>query len=371
MPERRYRKAFLLLLVVLATVSFVVILESFLVTILMAAVFAGLARPLFVRLERLFRGRRPLASAVTLLLLLSLIVVPLAGVLGVVVSQAIRVTGSITPVVQRFINEPTLLDDQLRRLPGFDRLEPYRGQILTTAGDVVNSIGSFLIASLSSGTIGTVSFVFQAVLGLYTMFFLLMDGPGLWKGIVRHLPLTDDDERQMTERFLSVTRATVKGTLIIGLVQGALSGFAFWLVGIPDAMFWGVVMALLSILPMIGGALVWVPACLVLLATGAWIRALVLAAFCSLVVGSVDNLLRPRLVGRDTKMHDLVILFSTLGGLAVFGAVGFIVGPILAGLVITTWHIFAIAYGQPDLPAVVYVQPSPDADGIRLPQESD
>jgi predicted PurR-regulated permease PerM len=178
------------------------------------------------------------------------------------------------------------------------------------------------------------------------MFFLLMDGPNILRGLLNHLPLTDDDRQQMTSRFMSVTRATVKGTIIIGFIQGCLAGLAFRVVGIPDALFWSLVMVVLSILPAIGGALVWVPACIILAASGQVLKAVLLAAFCALIVGSVDNLLRPRLVGRDTKMHDLMILFSTLGGILAFGPVGFIIGPILAGLFVTSWEIFSVAYGD-------------------------
>ncbi len=175
---------------------------------------------------------------------------------------------------------------------------------------------------MSSTTRGTVTFVFHFFLMLYTMFFLLMDGRSMLRALLNHLPLNDDDREQMTSRFMSVTRATVKGTIIIGIIQGGLAGLAFRVVGIPDALFWSLVMVVLSILPAIGGALVWVPACIILAANGEVMKAVLLAAFCALIVGSVDNLLRPRLVGRDTKMHDLVILFSTLGGILAFGPVG-------------------------------------------------
>jgi predicted PurR-regulated permease PerM len=221
---------------------------------------------------------------------------------------------------------------------------PYREQILTRAGDIIDTLGTFLVGSLSDATRGTVTFVFHAVLFLYTMFFLLMDGPAMLRAILAHLPLRDTEKEQMKDRFLAMTRATIKGTIIIGIIQGMLSGLAFWAVGIPDAIFWGVVMVVLSILPVVGGALVWVPACIILAVTGEFLKALLLAGFCSLVVGSVDNILRPRLVGRDTKMHDLVILFSTLGGIITFGPIGFIVGPILAGLFVTSWEIFAVSY---------------------------
>jgi len=148
----------------------------------------------------------------------------------------------------------------------------------------------------------------------------------------------------MLEKFVSVTGATLKGTILIGAAQGMLGGLAFWAVGIDGPIFWGTIMTILSIIPGIGGALVWVPAAIMLVATGEIWRGIALAVFCALVVGSVDNLLRPRLVGQDTRMHELLIFFSTLGGLMLFGATGFILGPILAALFVTVWEMFGIAF---------------------------
>jgi predicted PurR-regulated permease PerM len=344
MTEARFRKAFLLVLVIAVSIGFLAMLRPFLTTILMASIFAGLAHPLYERILVLFKGRRALASGLTLVLTLALVVGPLLAVIGVVVNQAVRVTTSIGPIVQRLVDEPTYFDELIQRIPGMERLEPYREQILTNLGNVVSAIGAFMVDWLSSTTLGTVNFIFHFFLFLYTIFFLLMDGPAILRALLNHLPLHGEDRQQMTDRFISVTRATLKGTIIIGIIQGGLSGLAFRAVGIPDAVFWSVVMMVLSILPAIGGALVWVPACIILAGTGQVLKAVLLAAFCALVVGSVDNLLRPRLVGRDTKMHDLVILFSTLGGIIAFGPVGFIVGPILAGLFVTCWDIFAVAY---------------------------
>jgi predicted PurR-regulated permease PerM len=159
-----------------------------------------------------------------------------------------------------------------------------------------------------------------------------------------YLPLPDADKQRMVGKFVSVTRATLKGTILIGVVQGLLGGLAFWAVGIDGAIFWGTVMTVLSIIPGIGGALVWLPAAIILINTGEVWRGIALALFCALVVGSVDNVLRPRLVGRDTKMHELLIFFSTLGGLMLFGAMGFILGPIPAALFVTAWEMFGTAF---------------------------
>jgi predicted PurR-regulated permease PerM len=143
---------------------------------------------------------------------------------------------------------------------------------------------------------------------------------------------------------VSVARATLKGTVLIGIAQGTLGGLSLWAAGIDGAVLWGVVMTVMSIIPGIGGALVWVPATIVLIATGEFWRGVGLAAFNALVVGSVDNLMRPRLVGRDIEMHELLIFFSTLGGVILFGVSGFIIGPILTALFQTVWQIFGRAY---------------------------
>jgi predicted PurR-regulated permease PerM len=344
--DTQFRKAFLLLLVGGLTIGLIVLLQAFLLTILVTAVMSGLIYPLYARILRRVGGRAHLAAGLTVVLTLLTVIGPLAGIVSLVVNQALVITNNIRPVIERFMNEPTYLDQQLRLLPGYQYLEPYRGQILITVGDVVNSIGSFLVSSLSNTTRGTVSFLFHFFIALYTMFFFFIDGPGMLAAVLDHLPLHHDEKELLKERFVSITRATVKGTIVIGVIQGTMSGAAFWMAGIPNAAFWTVVMVVMSILPLIGGALIWVPASLILFATGSVTSAILLAIFCALVVGSVDNVLRPRLVGHDTKLHDVVILFSTLGGLLVFGPLGFIIGPILAGLFVTAWQIFGIAYRE-------------------------
>jgi predicted PurR-regulated permease PerM len=343
MTKDRFRKAFLLLLVISVSAVFLVMLRSFLVTILMAAIFSGLLYPSYEELVIRLRSR-PLAAIVTVLCTLVLVIGPLLLVLGLVVNQAVRVTEDVRPVVERLITDQTYLPQQLERIPGFEWIAPYRNQVLERLGDLVNAAGRFLAQSLSDATSGTVTFIAQFLLFLYTLFFLLLDGPAIREAILRQVPLLPDEKEQMIDRFVSVTRASLKGTIVIGIIQGSLSGVAFAVAGIPNALFWTVLMIVLSILPVVGGALVWVPASIILALTGELLTAVLLAAFCGFVVGSVDNLLRPRLVGRDTKMHDLVILFSILGGILTFGPIGFIIGPIIAGLFVTSWSIFGIAY---------------------------
>lgn len=347
----RLSKIFLLVLVIAISAIFFGMIRSFLVTILLAAIFAGMAQPLYLRFAGWFRGRRGLASAATLLVLLFLVFVPFLLFLGIVAAQAVSVSGKITPWITDQVSHPDRWVQYLEDLPFYDKIEPYREEILRKAGALVGGISEFLINSLSSATRGTVAFFFQLFVMLYAMFWFLMDGGAVLRKILYYMPLKHEDEMRMLDRFTSVTRATLKGSLVIGIVQGGLAGLAFAVVGIDSALFWGTLMAVLSIIPGIGTGLVWLPAAIILIAGGHVAKGIGLAVWCALVVGSVDNVLRPSLVGKDTKMHDLLIFFGTLGGILLFGVPGFIIGPIVAALFITVWDIYGIVFRE-SLPAV-------------------
>jgi predicted PurR-regulated permease PerM len=342
----------LLLLVFFISALFLSMIRQFLMAIFLAGIFSALSYPLYRRLERWFGGRRGLASLATLLLIVVVVLLPLGGLLGVVTGQAIKVGEAVTPWVTRQLSEPDAISETLKSLPLYDKVEPYRNLILKKAGELVGHISGFLINRLRSVTLGTVNFIFMLFIMLYTMFFFFMDGKKLIDKILYYLPLEDQDERRMLDKFTSVTRATLKGTAVIGILQGGLAGAAFAVVGIDSAVFWGTIMAVLSFIPGIGTALVWVPAAIILAATGQPAKGIGLGVFCAVVVGSIDNLLRPILVGRDTQMHELMILFGTLGGIVMFGVLGIIIGPIIAALFVTVWEIYGVAF-QEVLPGVM------------------
>lgn len=347
MSDARARRGFLLFLLVAITATFVAMTRGFLLAILLAAILSALAAPLYARLERWCRGRRALASVLTLLLLLVLVVGPMLALVGIVTAEAFRVTASVRPWVQQQLERPDLLLDRLRGLPFADQWEPYRAQILTKAGEVVGRLGTALVQSLSDATRGTLRFFFQLGLVFYAMFFFLMEGGRILARLREFLPLDDDDAQRLLGRFVEVTRAILRGTLVIGIAQGTLAGAAFAVAGIDGAVFWGSVMVALSVLPGIGTALVWIPAVAILLLDGRTVAGVLLALWCGGVVGSIDNVLRPRLVGRDTKMHELLVFLGTLGGISLFGVVGFLLGPIVAALFVTVWEI----WGARDRPA--------------------
>jgi predicted PurR-regulated permease PerM len=234
---------------------------------------------------------------------------------------------------------------RIEALPGFDRLMPYREQILTKLGELVGTIGSFTVNKLSAVTRGTLAFAVQLVILLYAMFFFLMSGGAILERILVHVPLSKKESGLIVDRFVSVTRAALASTMVIGVIQGTLGGVALAVAGIPGAVFWGTLMAVLSMIPGVGATLVWLPAAVYLVLNGRVAGGMLLFAFCAVIVGSVDNVLRPRLVGKDTKLHELVVLLSTLGGIMLMGAVGFIIGPVVAALFITVWDIYTAFVG--------------------------
>jgi predicted PurR-regulated permease PerM len=201
---------------------------------------------------------------------------------------------------------------------------------------------------LASGAKVTAAFMLLLFVMLYAMFFFLIHGSAILDATLRFLPLTNEDETRLLGTFASVGRATLKGTLIIGIIQGGLGGLGFWVVGIPGVIFWSAIMAVLSILPGIGAALVWIPAVVYLIIDGQAGYAVSLGLWCAIVVGTIDNLLRPVLIGKDTEMPDLLVMLSTLGGLALFGAAGLLVGPIIGALYITVWKLWGSAMDMPD-----------------------
>jgi predicted PurR-regulated permease PerM len=204
--------------------------------------------------------------------------------------------------------------------------------------------GSQLVATqIYSLGQNTFEFLASLLIALYLAFFLIRDGRQLAHAIGAFIPLAPAHRKQLWHRFVTVVRATVKGNLLVAGIQGALGGLAFWFLGISGALLWAVLMAVLSLLPALGAAMVWLPVATYFLMTDTIWQGLSLTAWGVLVIGLVDNLLRPILVGKDTRMPDYVVMISTVGGMAVFGINGFVLGPLIAAMFISAWQI----YGSP------------------------
>lgn len=343
------RGAFLLLLGVL-TVAFLALLLPFFGAVLWAVALALLFHPLYRQLGGAKQSRRNLAAVLTVLIVLVLVVLPLTIVGIVLVQDLLDLTtrlrsGAIdfASIFQRIMGAAPRWAVDLMERAGLGDPVAVQERLQSMAA---NGSQELATGALSIGQ-NTLSFLISCGVMLYLLFFLLRDGRKLSAAIRRAMPLARAQAHQLLNRLTIVTRATVKGNVIVAAVQGALGGIALAILGVQGALLWGVLMALLSLLPAIGAAIVWGPIALYLLAAGEAWKAVALIAIGTLVVGSVDNVLRPILVGRDTKMPDYMVLLSTIGGIAIIGINGFVVGPVIAALFMTSWELFAASRPDP------------------------
>jgi predicted PurR-regulated permease PerM len=335
-------KAFLLLLAIV-TLAFFWLLKPFYGAVLWAATLAVIFNPLQRGLERRLGGRRNVAAFITVCVCICLALVPLAFILGALVNQGAQL---VSRLQSGELTLPASFSDLYAALPPWTRpwldrigvgdIDALRGRL--TSGLVV--AGQYLAERALNVGQNTLGFLASLGIMLYVLFFLFRDGQAIGRNIRRSLPLSDDLSRRLLDLFAAVARATVKGNLVIALIQGAIGGVTFWLLGIEGALLWGVLMVFMSILPVIGSAIVWAPMAVVLILGGAVLKGVILILVGVGVIGLVDNLLRPPLVGKDTRLPDYVVLVSTVGGLAIFGINGFVIGPLIAALFVAGWTVF-------------------------------
>jgi predicted PurR-regulated permease PerM len=331
----------LLWLVVLFTVGFAFVIWPLAGSVMWALFLAIVFWPMHQHCKRVIR-RPSLAALVTLLSVVVIVIVPLALVSASVVEEAsvlyqkIR-GGELQPgqYLQQMLDAlPSWAQSILQRF-GLNDIPA----LARRAGDLLSRSSQFLTSSLLGIGQNTLNFVVSFFIMLYVLFFLLRDGAQLGGHIQKAVPLQPHQTRELLQQFVTVVRATVKGNVVVALIQGALGGIAFWVLDVPGAMLWGAFMALLSLLPAVGAALVWGPVALYYLFTGNLVSGIGLIAWGTLVIGLVDNVLRPVLVGRDTRMPDYLVLVATVGGIGLFGLNGFVIGPVIAAMFLVCWNM--------------------------------
>ena len=339
---------------------FVGLIWDFLMALFLAAIFSAMASPLRKKVLSLVGGRAGIATAITLITLLICVFLPALVIIYIAAVQANELTTDVVSFVQRLDTEE-LKFTVPEWLPFKDQIQSAGPQIASKIGELSGKLAGYFVSAASAATKGTASFFLSLFITIYAMVFFLQEKTSVLAQLMRYSGLPRESQERLVDRTVSISRATIKGTLVIGIVQGALGGIGFAVAGISGAAFWAVVMAVASVIPGFGTALVWVPALIYLFATGKALTAILLALWFALVVGTIDNVLRPILVGRDTEMPDLLVLISTLGGLAMFGAVGLIIGPVIAGLFITMWEVFQDTFRD--------VLAEESADGAPPPRE--
>jgi predicted PurR-regulated permease PerM len=307
---------------------------------ILAIIFAPLHRRILARMPK----RRNLAALITLLLCVLVAILPVIVLTGSLVQEG---TSLYQQVKSGHLNFGLYFEQVMNALPPsvhslldrFDLADVAGLQQKLTAGAAAGS--QFLATQAFSIGQDTFQFVISFGIMLYLLFFLLRDGALLSRRISRSFPLSEAYKQHLGRKFTTVIRATIKGNVAVAATQGLLGGLAFWFLGIQGSLLWGVLMGFLSLLPAVGAALIWVPVAVYFLVTGALWQGVGLIIFCVVVIGTVDNIMRPLLVGKDTKLPDYMILISTLGGMALFGLNGFVIGPLIAALFTAVWDLFA------------------------------
>jgi len=330
-------------LVVAVSIAFLWILWPFFGAILWGTILAIMFAPFYRELLRRIPRRRTTAAVATVLLVLVIVILPLVFIGGLLVQEALA-------VYEKFQAGQWNVGDSARAVLGalpswaFDLLDRFGLTDFAAIQDRFSNsfmqLSQFFAARAVDFGQNTLDLIVNLGIVLYLLFFLLRDGEGISRRIRTAVPLDPAQQRELFKRFTAVIRATVKGNLVVAIAQGSLGGLAFWFIGIHAPVLWAVVMAVLSLLPAVGSALVWVPVAIYLLVTGATWQGIGLIIYGVFVIGLVDNVLRPILVGKDTKMPDYIVLIATLGGIAVFGINGFVIGPVIAAMFMAVWDIF-------------------------------
>ena len=343
-------------------------LQPFIEVLLWAVVLVIVFMPVHRRV-RARVGSPGWSAMISCLLVVVVILVPLTLVTLAIVREMTHIAQSLQP-------QPGGEGAAQAGVAGLlDPNSPYVGKVLGWVGQYVDleqfnsqqfiadrlkSLGGAIAGRTLGFVGGAVGFVVEIFFVIFTMYYFFRDGERLREAVYGIMPLDDRRAHEIIDRTQEVISASVYGVLVIALIQGTLGGIAFWALGLPSALLWGVVMVFMSMIPMAGAFVVWVPAALYLGLTGHWGKAIVLTVWGALVIGSVDNFLRPKLVGEKTRLHELLIFFSVLGGLQVFGVIGLVLGPVVVAITIALLDVLRqaddSARGRPDEETLVEEQ---------------
>lgn len=339
MEYKKIQSYSLLVGLISITLVFFWMLSSYLYPVFWAAVIATLFYSLYQRL--LSKTKKPsLAASVTLIIVVCIFLIPLAGIISLIIQQAYTVYKdfgnqetfySISATLQNYLQLP-ILQNILGHIDIQEKISSWGA-----------SISTFIYQFAASSGQNTIRIIIQFFIMLYTLYYFLRDGEAMLRKLMHLIPLGDRYEKELYSQFVSTARATLKGTVVIGIVQGTIGAISFLVTGVPGAIFWGVIMIVMSIIPGVGAAVVLVPAIIVMFLLGNIWQGVVLV-IALLIAGVIDNVLRGPLVGKDTQMHPLLIFFATLGGLLSFGLSGVVIGPVITAFLLSMWKIYERKY---------------------------
>ncbi len=320
------------------------ILQPFLTAILAAAILAALFQGWYQSILRK-TGRRPILSAtITLCMIAAIIIAPLFAVLGLALNEATTAYDTLTTGGASGQVSLNAFIAKMQSLPYANVWFSGQSFDATHIADTFKNFSQNIFGFVQALYQSVAHFVFWIFVMFFSLFYFLIDGKKMVKYCMDIIPLRDAHEKLLIDKFVSMSRATLRGTIMVGIVQGFLGAIMFAIAGVSSPVIWGMVMAVMAVIPMIGVGIVWLPIAVILLVTGQVWQGVFVLVFSVGIISTIDNFLRPKLVGRDTQMHPLMVFFATLGGLTFFGFPGFIIGPIIASLALALLDIYALEF---------------------------
>ena len=327
------------------TVAFIYLLKPFFYPIFWAAIIAGIFYPVFKKIKAKIKHAN-ISAIATIFIVLVIIIIPVVFLSGLIVRESLSIYESLAGQQGRIVSTVKDVFDWIKSNPLTDRLHINEQQVAAKLTEGAKIVTDFIFTAAKNLTQNSITFVVMFIIMIYALFFFLKDGEKLLRKLMHISPLGDQHEITMYKKFTSTARAALKGTVIVGAIQGFLGAVLFYAVGIEGALIWGIIMTLFSVVPGFGSFIVWLPAAIIMFISGNIWQGVIIAVFGALVISTIDNFLRPVLVGKDTQMHPLLILFSTLGGLILFGVSGFVIGPIISALLLSLWEMYEQYYRE-------------------------
>ncbi len=333
----KMRSAFFFGLIIVLAIAILYIIRPFFYPIFWAAVLAMLFYPIFSWFNRCVKMPN-LSALLTLILVIVIIFLPLTLISTLLINESVDLyqTAAHWNINSGF----QTLSDKLSQTPLAPIIEKAQTEWASYAGDAAKTLSLFLFNNIKNITQNSLHFVFMLFMMLYALFFFLKDGPMILKRLMHLSPLGDEQEKMLYEKFNSAARATLKGTFIVGAIQGTLAGLLFLATGVQGALIWGILMVACAMIPAVGPSIIWFPTGIIMLLLGNVWQGLLILLVGFFVISTIDNLIRPKLIGKDIQMHPLLVLFSTLGGILLFGISGFVIGPIVASLFVAVTAIY-------------------------------
>ena len=342
--ETRVNNITLVVLLFFATWFFFYVIQSYLITIFYAAILSRLSRPTYNWFKSKSSDKTTLSAILTVLAVIIVILIPIIGLIFLLGTEIAEVSTSLAVWLSENQHADVGVSKLVRQIPMVETVFPTSAQLDKIVHDLISSITTHIGDSISHILSGSANFILKSIITLFILFYFLIDGLKILERIIFIIPMRKVNKELLFTKFFSVSRATLKGTGVVAIVQGIVGGLALMLAGVPHSLLWGFFIAISSLIPSVGTAIIWIPACIYLFMEGSFFAGMGLLLFCAIILGNLDNVLRPMLIGKNTDLPDLLIFLGTIGGIGIFGISGIIIGPLAAAIFVSMWQMYKTTF---------------------------